>query len=249
MKIIKLLLNDIKSGENIDLYATVILSFGLVVLGLIGVSTTSWIPSLTLTVLGLLAISNLVNRHRMDELLKKSSESTETVFLDEFTSEQQNFGLSNATELWLVGIALTQTIRKQYSTIESLLKKGSTVKVLLVHPEGSALEIAATRSYRQASSENTKNEILATIADLCQLKKIAPNNLEIRTIQNPLGHAVFALDPKSASGTLYIAHYPFRMPGASKPKFILKAKDGKWYDYYKDELYTLWENGIEWQCQ
>jgi hypothetical protein len=247
MKTIKLIWNDIKHGENIDLFATVLLAFGLAIVSLFGVSTSTWVPSLTLAVLGLLAISNLVNRYRIDVMLKKSSETTETLFLEEFSSEQQTSDFDNASELWLVGIALTQTMRKQHSRIERLLKKGTKIKVLLVHPKGPALKIAVARSYRHTTEKQTRNEILDTITTLCDLRRVAPKNLEIRTIENPLGHAIFAINPTTASGVLYIAHFTFKMPGTSRPKYVLRAKDSKWYDFYRDELCTLWENGVEWQ--
>lgn len=69
---------EIKRGESIDLYATIVLAFTLVLLNAIGVHMSEGlIGSLTLTVLGLLAISALVSRHRIEQLPKKIVRNSE----------------------------------------------------------------------------------------------------------------------------------------------------------------------------
>lgn len=96
--------------------------------------------------------------------------------------------------------------------------------------------------------ERAKGEIRNTLQYLCDLRHSTNGKLEIRTIQNPLGHGLVAKDPETASGILYIQNYPFKTEGGSRPKFILRAKDGYWYDFFKKELHNLWEYGIEWEC-
>jgi hypothetical protein len=237
---------DIRRGENIDLYATVCIAFGLVILALLNIAPSEWIPPLTLTVLGLLAISNLGSRHRTEELLEKFAQSSDTVFMDEFpTSIKSDFAA--AKEVWLVGVSLVGTIGNAYAEIERKLHKGDTIKILLVHPESPASELAASRSYVLADIERTNRRIYDALQILGSLKKIAPDKLEIRTIQNPLTFGARVTNPESASGVLYIEHFPYKTVGGSLPKFVLRAKDGRWYDFFKKEIQTLWNNGVEWK--
>ena len=145
-------------------------------------------------------------------------------------------------------MTLSRTIKSHYSEIKRKLERGDVIKVLLVHPEGPAIEVAETRVFDRPDLEWTRMNIRGALRDLCHLQSAAPNKLEIRTIQNPLGFGAIAVNPDSSSGILYLEHYPFKTEGGSKPKFVLRAKDGRWYDFFKSELRTLWENGTEWKC-
>ena len=250
MKIFEQLWRDVRSGESIDLYATIVIAFVLVALGLFGVASSSIIASLTLTVLGLLAISNLVNRHRVEELINQVAESAKGFFFDEFPTDfKENF--ESAREIWLVGVTLRGTVRNYYGLIEEKLRKGHHFKVLLVHPEGIAIEIAAGRYYAPTGRDAGRRglQVRDSLASLCGLRQIAPDKLEIRTIQNPLTFGAVCMNPETTSGILYLEHFPFRIVAGSMPKFVLRAADGRWYDFFKKEVQTLWEEGTEWNCE
>jgi hypothetical protein len=247
MQVLERIWADIQRGENIDLYATVCVAFGLVILALLNIAPPEWIPPLTLTVLGLLAISNLGSRHRTEELLEKFAQSSDTLFMDEFpTSIKSDF--AGAKEVWFVGVDLLGTVNRSYTELERKLRKGDTIKVLLVHPRSSASEIAASRPNLPTDIERTNRRILDSLQLLCDLQKIAPDKLEIRTIQNPLTFGAKAMNPESTSGVLYVEHFPYKTVSGALPKFILRPKDGRWYDLFKKEMQTLWNDGVEWKC-
>jgi hypothetical protein len=149
--------------------------------------------------------------------------------------------------VWLVGVTLTITIRNYYHALEKVLVRGRTVRVLVVHPEDSIIQVSETRSYARSSVDRARQEILAALDDFCRLREKFPRQVEIRTILYPLGHGTFGIDIDSSQGRLYIANYPYKTPGGSKPKFVLTAKDGQWYDFYKQELLLLWNHGVEWK--
>lgn len=237
---------EIRRGENIDLYLTVFAAIILVLLNLTGFASQSLVAPLTLAVLGLLAVSNLGNRHQIQSLIERLSHPAETFFAHEFP---ENFGndIEEATELWLVGVTLTITVRNYYHALEKVLTRGNNIKVLLVHPEDSIIEVSEMRSYARSSVARARQEILGALDDFCRLRERFPKQVEIRTILYPLGHGTFGVDIDSSQGRLYIANYPYKTPGGSKPKFVLRAKDGQWYDFYKHELHLLWNNGVEWK--
>ena len=117
MNIYERIWREIRSGENIDLYVTIVIAFVLVILSLFGFASSGVIASLTLAVLGLLAISNLVNRHRVEELIKQVAESAKGFFFDEFPADfKENF--ESAKEIWLVGVTLRGTLANYYGLIE-----------------------------------------------------------------------------------------------------------------------------------
>jgi hypothetical protein len=240
--------SDIRKGQNIDLLLTVAVSFVLVALNLLGIASSSLVASLTLAVLGLIALSSLESRYQVSELTEKLNGTSSSLFVDNYPSELDR-DIENAQELWLIGVSLSRTIKSYYSVIEQKLIKGHPVKAILTHPEGAALEMSLLPVYGNKSMEQRKAEILGSLETLCELQQRYPNLMKVRTSRHYIGHGVIAVDPNSGKGKLYIENHPFRMPGGSRPKFILEAKDGAWYDFYKQEMFTIWEHCTDWNCK
>lgn len=247
MRVLRRIWHDIKSGENIDLYITVTVALSLAVLNLVGVAPQTYLAPITLAVLGLLAITSLGNRYRIEELLQKQSQSTESFYSEEFPSSYRT-DFETAEELWLIGVSLRRTVQANYPKIEQKLRQGHIIKVLLVHPEGAGLEMAVLRNYARRDVEPKRNEILFNLQLLCDLRRSFPDKIEIRTIHYPLAYGVIATNPNTASGTLYLEHYCFRTASDSLPRFVLRAKDGRWYDHFKSEIRALWDAGMAWPC-
>lgn len=249
MKLLRKVWDDVRHGENIDLYVAAPLAIFIAILGILGITSSRLISSITLVILGLLATSLLTTRHSVKELSQKLTQTADTIFFRELGESSFESDFESATDLWLVGVSLTTIIRIHYSLIERKLRAGHTIKALLVNPDGPAVEMAEMRAYGRPNVERARNEIRNALQDLCDLSQAASGKLEIRTIQHPLGHGVIAKDPETASGIIYIQNYPFKTEGGSLPKFVLRAKDGFWYDLFKRELYNLWENGSQWSCE
>jgi len=247
MRVMRRIWGDIRSGENIDLYITVIVAIGLAILNIVGVAPQTYLAPITLAVLGLLAFTSLGNRYRIEELLQKQVRSTDTFYVEEYPSSYKN-DFETAEELWLFGVSLRRTVQANYPKIEQKLRQGHIIKVLLVHPEGAGLEIAVSRNYARREVEPKSNEIRFNLQLLCDLRKSFPDKIEVRTIQYPLAYGVTAVNPDTASGTLYLEHYCFRTASDSLPRFMLRARDGRWYDFFKSEMRALWNAGIEWPC-
>lgn len=253
MQLLERIWTDIKRGENIDLYATVLVAFGLVLFNIFSNAAAAWIAPLTLAVLGLLAVSSLGNRYRLEELLLKVDHSRKEFFLDDYPVEiKQNIEM--ARELWMVGVTLNRTVREgfaSYTVLEQKLRKGHTIRVLLVHPEGTAVEIVSERYIIPARRDlaRTCANIHETLDILTALRNIGPGKLEVRTIQTALTYGAFAVNPESRHGILYMEHYPFRTVSNSQPKVILHFEDGEWYEMFRKELRTLWEAGVPWEAR
>lgn len=240
--------SDIRKGRNIDLILTVAVSFAVVLLNLLGVTSSSLIASLTLTVLGLMALSSLESRYQVSELEEKISKNSSSIFLDNYPSDLDR-DVEKSLELWLIGVSLSRTVKNYYSIIENKLMKGYPVKAILTHPEGAALELSILPVYGNKSLEQRKSEILGSLETLCELQQRYPNLMQVRTCRHYIGHGIIAVDPNSNKGKLYVENHPFKMPGGSRPKFVLEAKDSAWYDFYKQEMFTIWEQCADWHCK
>ncbi len=251
MKALKHIWDDIKHGENIDLYLTILVAIGLTLLDLAGFAPQSLVASITLSILALIAISLLGNRYKMEQLLEQPHLTGVVALLDEFPPSLGT-DIGSAKELWLAGVTLSSTLPNYFPLLEQMVRSGGKVKALLVQPHSPAAEKAASRAYVPSASnvERVVTNTLRSLYDLCYLRTVAPErgSVEIRTINHPMERRFIAINPQTASGVLYIANYAFRTPGGAKPKFVLQAKDSKWYDFYVQEFNLLWESGKEWRC-
>lgn len=247
MILLKRIWQDIRRGENIDLFVTVIVAIGLAVLNLLGLAPASLIGPLTLTVLGLLAVATLGNRYKLEESLAQLNQNHTELF-----QETQPVGLESdlqqARELWLVGVTLSRTLNTYYNLLESKLARGHTLRVLLVHPDGHGAEMLALREYKRHSVTRIRHLIHNSLEDLCGLQQHF-SNLEVRVIDYPLGFGGVLVNPETPNGRLYLEHYPFKVPGGSLPKFTLTVGDGRWYQLFKQEVETIWASATPWSCQ
>jgi hypothetical protein len=241
--------DDIRHGENLDAYITVAVALILSILNLLGVASSSSLPAITLGVLALLAIASVVNRHRVEDLAAKLSPSAAEFFVGEFNSSSFKEDLIAAREIWLYGASLVGVCTDNYSLFERSLKHGTTIRVMVVDPNfPQILELSELRSYANPSVQRAKDKCVATLSDFCELRKLAPDKLQIRTLKFPITHRLVALNPHALNGKLYVSNYPFATPGGTLPKFILNAKDGRWYDLYIQEAENLWRAGTDWTC-
>lgn len=248
MRTIKQIWEDIRKGENLDLYIAVPLAIIIALLNVLGIASSNFLTPITLAILGLIATALLGTRHAINNLSKKLSQSADTFFLDEYPAPFKS-DLESATDLWIVGVSLTTPIRSYYSLFEAKLRKGHKIKVLLVDPESPAVELSEMRAYGRANTKRARSEIYNSLQDLCDLKKSSPQNIAIRVINQTLSSGIFGMDPDTTTGTLYLKYYSFKTPGGPKPKIALYSRDGKWYELFRMELHNLWDNGVEWQCK
>ncbi len=164
--------NDLRQGENIDLYLTIAAAVAFVALNLAGIASTALLAPLTLAVLALLAITSLGNRHRMDELLAQRERTLDDFFLEQFPPSYKA-DLEAAEEVWLVGVSLHRTVTENYPLFERKLQRGHRLRVLLVHPEGAGLEMAVARGYTRRDVEKKRQEIRYVLDMLCDLRQAA----------------------------------------------------------------------------
>jgi len=243
---------DIGRGENIDLYVTVLIALVLVILNIIGFAPSNWMAPLTLAVLGLLAISNLGSRYKLEQFINNFNRSAESFFQDEYPSNILDL-IKSSSEIWFIGVTLNRTIKNYFHILEQKLQRGDFIKVLLVNPDSPAADAARSRGRFEINHEQMKSNILDTLTELGYLKSIAPNRIEVRTISYPISFGAILLNPDDSeltSGIIFIEHYPYRIKRTHVPKFVLSAKqDAEWFNLYKSELCSMWSDGVDWNFE
>lgn len=177
----------------------------------------------------------------------RTSTGAGTVLLQEYPSQFQT-DLENAKEIWLVGVSLGSMINEQYSLLESKIKQGIPLRILVRDPNGETFRFVSRHSYTPITPEQVKTKILLTLSRLCELKRIAPSDIEIRVLDHYFLLGMCVLDPSMPSGKIYIEYYPFKMAKAGQPKLVISRLDTYWFDFYKSQLETLWKTSNTWKC-
>jgi hypothetical protein len=235
---------DIKQGENIDLYVAVVAAIGLAFMSVLGLVPTTSLTPLNLTILALMTFALLGNRHRLDAISERTSLlSSQLQFVEEFPPAFSEH-LDEAKEIWLIGTHHSSTLTAHYDLFERKVKGGGSLRALLIEPNGAACNMTAMRFPERVSPDHERVRILSSLDRLCDLRTVAPSNVDIRVIDFLLDYSAVLLDPGSSSAVVYLERNTFRTSGGSrKPKFIYHRKDGRWFEHICTEIQELWKSG------
>lgn len=237
MNFLKLIWQDILHGENIDLYLTVVAALILSLGNLLGVVPGSFLLPVTMAILALLAITNLVNRRKLDEVLNR--QEAKELFLDDYPNTVTQ-DIENAKELWLSGYTLTRTFLNMGNMLEEKLRRNEKVKVLLLDPDSDGIKYANNGLYFSMTIEQFRSRILTSLGTLSQLYRKYPKYLEIRLTSHPLPFGTYSMNINMPSGIMYIEIYKYKSK-TIEPHFVLRKRDGKWFELYHDQLLAFWQ--------
>jgi len=252
MKFLKKVWEEVKQGENLDLYLTVLIAIILAILNTFGLVLPSVINSFSLAVLALLTVGMLGNRHRLEKLLSDSQTTVDNVLKKEYTDLTQTEiakGMERAVDLLLIGTDLSRTLQRHYHLLEKRLKAGQQVRVLLVDPAGDACEILANRRYNPITPEHYRASVFSSIQALCNLKNSTAGSLDLRVINYPISRGGIFIDMDMAKGKMYVWHHNYKTKQDTRPKFELQKSDGYWFEFLTEECNALWADATEWQEQ
>lgn len=246
MDIFRRILNDLKAGENYDLYITAVVAITTSGLAIFNVTQSNeLLRNLTLIILSLLAIATIGNRHQVKRLIEEVALSSDSVFLEDFPASF-NEDLERTNDLWLVGVTLSRTMKTNYGKIEKKLRNNQSIQVLLVHPEGAGVNVAISPTYSPTLEiEKKVNDIKTVLRYLKDLQAANPSKIKVKLTRRPLAYGAFMMDHDGLSGAIYIECYTFRIASDSLPKFTLKAGDGRWFEFYRNEIKTTWNEAEE----
>lgn len=242
------MLADIKQRKNIELYLSLVALVAIFIADIVGVDTTKVLFEIILAALAVVLYGMLDARHSNEKIEKEISAIARPSesFVEKFPPSF-DVDYDEAKDLWIFSTSYYVSLKWKFSNIEEKLKKGHKVKILLANPDGVVPAIVAQRGYKPISTEHKVAEIKSAINDLCELKKKFSQHIEIRTIDYPIPYKLYAMNPNTPSGIIYISNYIYKTKTVNT-KFVLRANDSNWYDTYLNEIVTYWENGAEWSC-
>lgn len=245
--ILKKLWQDIRRGQNLDVYITIVIALVIAILGVIGATNQNIISSAILATLALVSVSTLLNRHRDEEIKSALLHIEDTSSLSEKFLEQESgryelpILVERSHKVFLWGMTQWRTIPLLTRSIEQGLETGLEIRFLLLKPNCSAARMAAFRT-----THNDINKINSELnINLRQLKDLAkkelPGRLEIRVIDYLAPWTIYAFDPHRPEGQMIVRLTPFRVPNRIRPKFRLSAReDEKWFQYFLSQFEAAW---------
>ena len=241
MKIISQIWNEIRQGENIDVYLTIGAAIILSMLSLMGWNVGDKVAGVTLAVLALLAIGNLVNRHKFEAMLERHFGST--FFMKSYPKDTWRKDLETAKEIWLIGQDLGRLIEGERLLLESCIQKGGVIRVLIVNPDDlHAIEYMRRANTEQEDVNEIQGKIRLSLAKWRKLAKSHEAKVEIRLIDHPLAFGTNAINLGSNDGKIYLDLYKYKVEFDGRVKLILSPIDKVWYEVYREQIFALWND-------
>ena len=238
------ILEEIKQGENIDLYLTLVLALGLALANLIisifQIHIDYDISSLNISALFFVTITLLTNRRKLDLALELLHEFKKHDIDDSFP-ETYSSDIRNAKELIQTGVHLNSNLNEYYGAYRQMLDNGGKLKMLMVKPDGHAFDMAAMRFPGGVDAEQERTRAKSSLKTLEKLQEDFPS-IEIKLVDYLLEYSAMIVNPTSIDSVIYIERYTFRIYGGSKkPKKVLTRNECKWFELYSHEINELWK--------
>lgn len=206
-----------------------------------------------LAILGLLAISELVERWRklrnIEIMGSQTLKAIQSKFgeraraEDFFTKRLPSLEpyLAKATDIRLCGYSLQRTVRENAYIFGQRLKDGASIRILMVNPE-------LLRDKPIVSEPGEKHDPLGTMVTVKRLSWLSrqpesKGSIEVKFMDEEPRFNIFAIDPEEEFGTIFIEFYPQRWVHGSRPRMELTPeRDNYWYIYFKEQFDRVWKD-------
>jgi hypothetical protein len=264
-KFLKFIWNDITSGENIDQYLTIIAAFGISILNLVGFASQNSVTSLTLAVVGLLAISSLVNRHRINNLFdrliifdnkKEKMSIVEEAGLSNYYTKRGDASLvdmiiNSKKKLDLLGTSLPDmTSDRGWMSLRQQLHQNTDLKVriLLLNPKSIMAYKKRNLNFYKLSWKNIIDDIYKSMNVFISIYKEFES--QGKGISERYDVRLYITIPTTScvfnDQFLNISFYDEKEPASMTPAWIYKRteNDDCLYNYYQRNFEIIWQSSI-----
>lgn len=249
MRLLRQVRAELATGENLELYVTVLLALTLAVLGMFDIVSDKVLFAATLATLALLATGTLGSRRRVGDLVEavraqRVGDISAEAF---FTKDKPGLGgqVRAARDIKILGVTLSRTIRNIVDELQQCLRDGAVIRVVLIDPKTDAPAQAAARSTISGQPGVFENRLRPTIDLLIELARTpgATGRIEVRFLPFVPAFGLILLDSQRASGRIYVDIYSHKSAGGDAVFAIAPLRDGHWYPHFEGEFERVWEVG------
>jgi len=259
---LKMIFNDITNKKNLVTYTTLLISFFLVMISLIGIKSISFFGVTTiellpiiLAVLIIISFDNIVQKHKLNDiqsdigkLSTKIDKFDSDIFFIDLSNEQRESlrnRIKNASNIIVMGTNLGSTLELYYDIFEEKLEnKEFSIKFIITdpNPNNQACLMTLKRKYRPISEDQWRNNITNTIEELQKLQKSTSGSIKIGVINHPLSYGGIIIDKDYKNGMIFLWYHSFKTKKQNRPKIILNPDKKYWYSFFLEEINQISNN-------
>lgn len=239
---------EIKQGENIDLYLVVIGAFLVSTLSLFGIISTGLTASVTLSVLALIAIATLKNRHEFEYGVQNLIELKGHARAADFFSTEKRLSdryFSSADTIFLLGMTLGRTSREYMYVLSERLVAGAKIRVVILdQKEDDLLKQLSLRSSGKTSAEYWRSR-LQTVETVIRVIADTPNakgTIEVGYLPYIPSFGFAMIEPDEQSGSCFVELYHHKSAKPNPTFFLRCSSDPDWYRFFREQFEVLWES-------
>jgi len=242
-------IDDIKSGNNLDLYLTVVIAVIIAFLGAFSIAKQEIISSAILATLAILAFGSIQDRRERVIIRSALKEgSADSFFRKHSFSELEKLieTVKNSKSAFFWGIHFRKTVDNWNSDLQQALRNGTYLRFLLVKPESSAVAMSLLRYNLDSTQDNINHDIESVLRKLAYIgiSSNAIDRIEVRVIDFMPPYTMISINPLSSNGKMYVLLSSIRTPTRQTPSFQISAeKDKSYFDFFVDQFEKAWKEG------
>lgn len=240
--------SDLRKGENIDLYLTVLVAFGLGILNIVGSAPSTWITSVILAALGVLAISALKSEYHTGELLRRLTASTGEQLQDRSGLLPVREFAQAASEISFLGVSGISVLLNDLGFFERKIKEGCKLRFILLDPDSPALQTWNLLT-KVTTTESDIKTALEFLKGLMRMER-AKGKCEVRLSKVYPPFALLISDISKNTGLMNVEFYTYKTTFSDRPHIQLsQVHNQKWFNFYKAQFEQFWSDAEKWNPQ
>ena len=256
-KILGTIFKELRRGENLDLYLTVLLAVVIAIFGILQIASFEIISAAILGTLGLLASSLITNRRAsaeaqesFDKLVSNIKSLQDRIGRKTYISELLSLAYPDLTEeirtakrVSVEGSTLGSTATRYFAEFTHLLQRGGELRILVSEPTP---EVLAMQVFRSSSIKDPAMMTASVNSNVAMMKSLGdkishPELFEIRTMPYIASYSLAIIEGADGIKKAYVKLLSVQKPEAESPSFELHSRyDEKWFEFFSDQFEKMW---------
>ncbi|MCK6622929.1 MAG: hypothetical protein HUU32_13500 [Calditrichaceae bacterium] len=246
-KFFSAILNDLKSGDNIDAYGMLIIALAFGAAGVIGKIEAEILSAIILGTLSILAINTLNTRRTLRELsgaIKTLRRDNGACLQDRSAFSPFKDFIAERQTIWFFGPSLISVFPPNDDFLRDKIKSGSEVRVLVYNPHSPHLDnLAQCLGVRPSRLVADIRSTLESVEESLHFG-LGKGSLEVRLTDIMPGYSMVIVDPDKEQGQMVVEFNGHDTHTKNLPHVTLNpAEHQRWYAVYLGQYRQLWEAG------
>ncbi|MGD2250326.1 MAG: hypothetical protein PVF58_18155 [Candidatus Methanofastidiosia archaeon] len=242
MKILDSIITDIRNGENIDVYLTIVICAFVSILGFLRVVEYPIITAAILMVLILLSYETLKTRKALSGI--EYSQGAQAFLKDRHALKPIPERIAGAHDIRFCGISLINILQQYGDHLrEEVLNGGGVhIQLLVIDPDcKEAVEVAARCTDREPDQIKREIEMSISIIKGRVNKGVNKGVIELGLMKIAPSYSMVLVDPKRSRGKILVEFIGYSPDPTKRPHIMLTRQvDCPWYDYFLKQYENLW---------